>query len=152
VANTFTVNQTLQNSLPIYSIKITDNASYGGLYIYNSSNTITCTLLVIDNNFYTVSRRNYAEFHNQTSNGGFAFSVNYNFCFFIRADQRVSIGNEDIASAKLSIASTTQGFLPPRMTTTQRDAISSPAAGLIIYNSTTNKLQCYNGTIWNDLF
>jgi hypothetical protein len=56
------------------------------------------------------------------------------------------------ASAKLDISSTTQGFLPPRMTTTQRDAISTPAAGLVIYNSTTNKHQGYNGTIWNDFY
>jgi hypothetical protein len=56
------------------------------------------------------------------------------------------------ASAILQADSTTQGFLPPRMTTTQRDAISSPAAGLVLYNSTTNKLQCYNGSTWNDLF
>jgi len=48
--------------------------------------------------------------------------------------------------------STTGGFLPPRMTTTERDAISTPAAGLMIYNTTTNKAQCYNGSTWNDLF
>jgi hypothetical protein len=56
------------------------------------------------------------------------------------------------ASAQLQVDSTTQGFLPPRMTTTQRDAISTPAAGLMVYNTTTNKAQCYNGTTWNDLF
>ena len=51
------------------------------------------------------------------------------------------------ASAKLDVASTTQGFLPPRMTTTQRDAISSPVAGLVIYNTTTSKLNVYT-TAW----
>ena len=56
------------------------------------------------------------------------------------------------ASAIVDIQSTTQGFLPPRMTTTERDAITSPAAGLMVYNTTTNKAQCYNGTTWNDLF
>jgi hypothetical protein len=56
-----------------------------------------------------------------------------------------------IASAKLSIDSTTQGFLPPRMTTTQRDAIASPATGLMIYNSTDNLVQAYNGTSWINL-
>jgi len=56
------------------------------------------------------------------------------------------------ASAKLQVDSTTQGFLPPRMTTTERDAISTPAAGLMVYNTTTNKAQCYNGTAWQDLF
>jgi hypothetical protein len=56
------------------------------------------------------------------------------------------------ASAIFDIASTTKGFLPPRMTTTQKNAIASPAAGLVLYDSTTNKLQCYNGSTWNDLF
>lgn len=53
-------------------------------------------------------------------------------------------------SAKLDVASTAKGFLPPRMTSTQRDAISSPAAGLVIYNTTTSKLQVYT-TSWTDL-
>ena len=54
------------------------------------------------------------------------------------------------ASAKLEVASTTQGFLPPRLTTTQRDAITSPAEGLTIYNTTANCLQWWNGTLWYD--
>lgn len=54
------------------------------------------------------------------------------------------------ASAQLDVFSTTRGFLPPRMTSTQRDAISSPAAGLVIYNTTTSKLQVYT-TSWTDL-
>jgi uncharacterized protein (TIGR02145 family) len=54
------------------------------------------------------------------------------------------------ASAKLEVNSTVQGFLPPRMTTVQRDAILSPAAGLTIYNTTVNCLQWWNGTIWYD--
>jgi len=61
-------------------------------------------------------------------------------------------GTSISASAQFQIDSTTKGFLPPRMTTTQKNAISSPAAGLVVYDSTTNKLCCYNGTTWNDLF
>lgn len=56
------------------------------------------------------------------------------------------------ASAILQSDSTTKGFLPPRMTTTQKNAIATPAAGLVVYDTTTNKLCCYNGTTWNDLF
>ena len=37
------------------------------------------------------------------------------------------------------------------LTTTQRNALTA-TAGMMIYNSTTNKLQCYNGSSWNDLF
>jgi hypothetical protein len=55
------------------------------------------------------------------------------------------------ASAQLEVASTTKGFLPPRLTTAERDAISSPAAGLVLYNSTTNKLQVRTNTAWVDL-
>lgn len=50
------------------------------------------------------------------------------------------------SSAKLDISSTTQGFLPPRMTTSERDAISSPSSGLILYNSTTSRLELNTGT------
>jgi len=58
----------------------------------------------------------------------------------------------DVASSVLTVNSTTKGVLFPRMTTTQRNAITSPAAGLVVYDSTTNKLCCYNGSTWNDLF
>jgi len=46
-------------------------------------------------------------------------------------------------SAQLEVLSTNKGFLPPRMTTVQRNAIANPAAGLIIYNLTTHALEYY---------
>jgi hypothetical protein len=39
-----------------------------------------------------------------------------------------------------------------RLTTSQRDALSGVVSGVTIYNTTTNKLQCHNGTGWQDLF
>jgi hypothetical protein len=56
----------------------------------------------------------------------------------------------DVASSKLTINSTTQGFLPPRMTTTEKNAISSPAAGLVVYDTTLNKL-CVYTTAWETI-
>jgi hypothetical protein len=50
-------------------------------------------------------------------------------------------------SSALDITSTTKGFLPPRMTAAQRDAIASPAVGLVIFNTTTNCLNFYGG-LW----
>ena len=47
------------------------------------------------------------------------------------------------ANALLDLQSTTMPFMPPRMTTTQRDAVASPTAGMMIYNSSTNKLNVY---------
>ncbi|WP_249696417.1 hypothetical protein [Stappia sp. WLB 29] len=55
------------------------------------------------------------------------------------------------AAAALDITSTARGFLPPRMTTAQRDAIGSPPNGLVLYNSSTNKLQVRAGGAWTDL-
>jgi hypothetical protein len=52
------------------------------------------------------------------------------------------------ASAALTVTSTTRGFLPPRLTTTQITAISAPAAGLTVYNTTLNLLCFFNGTAW----
>ena len=49
------------------------------------------------------------------------------------------------ASAALDITSTTKGLLPPRMTTAERDAISSAAKGLIVFNTTLNTLQINEG-------
>jgi hypothetical protein len=54
------------------------------------------------------------------------------------------------ASSKLEVNSTTQGFLPPRMTTSQRDAIVSPAIGLVVFNTTTNCLNFFVGSGWNE--
>jgi hypothetical protein len=56
------------------------------------------------------------------------------------------------ASAQFEIVSTTKGFLPPRMTTTQKNAISSPAAGLVVYDTTDNKHYGYDGTNWNAFY
>lgn len=52
--------------------------------------------------------------------------------------------------AVLELTSTTRGLLLPRMTTTQRNAIASPVAGLVIYNTTTNKLNVYT-TAWEQV-
>ncbi|MCP3999649.1 MAG: hypothetical protein GY727_01930, partial [Gammaproteobacteria bacterium] len=68
---------------------------------------------------------------------------------FIEGTGNVGIGTTTPeSSAKLEIKSTTSCFLPPRMTSAERVAISSPAAGLIIYNTTTNKPNYYNGSEW----
>src|SRR5687767_14289270 len=54
-------------------------------------------------------------------------------------------------SAILEAQSNSQGFLPPRMNTAERDAINAPAPGLIIYNTDTNCANMYIGTNWQEL-
>lgn len=51
-------------------------------------------------------------------------------------------------SAILDVSSTTKGVLFPRMTTAQRNAIASPAEGLMVYNTDCKDINFYNGTTW----
>lgn len=55
------------------------------------------------------------------------------------------------SKAILTLVSTTRGFLPPRMTTTQRTAISSPTTGLIVYDTTLDTQVIFNGANWEEL-
>ena len=55
------------------------------------------------------------------------------------------------ASAILDAQSTTKGVRMPNMTTTQKNAISSPAAGLIVFDTTLAKLCVYTGSAWQTI-
>ena len=55
------------------------------------------------------------------------------------------------ASAILDAQSTTKGVRMPNMTTTQKNAISSPAAGLIVFDTTLAKLCVYSGSAWQTI-
>ena len=54
-------------------------------------------------------------------------------------------------SAKIDISSSNKGFLPPRMTLTQRIAIPNPATGLVIWCSDCNEMQVFDGFIWKNM-
>jgi hypothetical protein len=55
------------------------------------------------------------------------------------------------ASAVLDVRSTTRGFLPPRMTTTEKNAIASPASGLVVYDTTLGKLCVRGASAWETI-
>ena len=67
----------------------------------------------------------------------------------------LTVGTNAIqTSAIMEVSSTSKGFLPPRMTQVERNAISTPAAGLIVWctNCGTNgSLSAYDGTGWANL-
>jgi hypothetical protein len=77
----------------------------------------------------------------------FITSGSSNTNLHIDSNGSVGIGTGS-PSAPLEVSSTTGGVVFPRLTTTQRDAISSPTDGETIFNSTTNQLESYNGTSW----
>jgi hypothetical protein len=75
--------------------------------------------------------------------------------FSYSAFSQVGIGTlSPDQSSILDVSSTTQGFLLPRMNEVQRDAISNPATGLMIYliEGSVQCLQVYNGTDWENIY
>lgn len=86
--------------------------------------------------------------------GGIAIGNNYSGVTPAPADGAIIEGTVGIGTstpdskAVLDVNSTTKGVLVPRMSTTERDAITSPTNGLLIYNTTTNQFNYYNGTAW----
>jgi uncharacterized protein (TIGR02145 family) len=67
------------------------------------------------------------------------------------AFSQVGINNDGTSpsnSAMLDVKSIEKGFLPPRMTTSQRDNISNPQEGLIIFNTDIKTLNIYDGVAW----
>jgi len=63
----------------------------------------------------------------------------------------VGIGTAPIASAVVDIQSTTRGVRFPNMTTTQKTAIGTPGAGLVVFDTTLAKLCVYNGSAWQTI-
>ena len=102
---------------------------------------------------------------------GFALQVNRqqhsDLDFIVRGDTNANLirtrceddhtgigGGPDAAiGAVFQVVNTAESSIPaPRMTTTQRNALSNQTGGCMIYNTTVNKLQCHNGTSWQDCF
>lgn len=71
--------------------------------------------------------------------------------FKILSTNEVGIGGTPNTSAILDVQSTTKGFLLPRMDTTARNAIGTPATGLTIYNTTSNTFDFYYNSSWRTL-
>jgi|GEM_PF-5121784 len=70
------------------------------------------------------------------------------------AAQSVGIGNnaaQPDSSAILDVRSSTKGFLPPRMTGAQREAINKPAEGLIVFDTDRKGLFLFDSTGWKML-
>ena len=69
--------------------------------------------------------------------------------------QNVSISEDDTyipeASAMLDVYSQDKGLLVPRVTTAERGAISSPATGLLVFDTDENSYYFYTGIIWKSL-
>jgi len=76
------------------------------------------------------------------------------FLLYFTTFSQVKVGenpNNVNNSALFEMESTSKGFLPPRMTTAQRDAIQNPALGLMVFNTTTSCVEVFYGTFWQSI-
>ena len=85
---------------------------------------------------------------NTTYWDGAQWVLNSNNIYNAGGSVGINAGTSPAASAQLDITSTTKGFLPPRMTTAQMNAIVSPAPGLMVYNTDCNVYDYWNGSSW----
>jgi hypothetical protein len=88
---------------------------------------------------------------NGGSNGNIQFQIGNStntVATFTTSNSLIIGTTTDVASSILTVESTTKGFLPPRMTTTEKNAIASPATGLVVYDNTLNKLSVFTGATW----
>lgn len=85
--------------------------------------------------------------------GDFEVEGNSGSALFIQEDGTVGINNNSPdATAILDIVSNEKGLLIPRLTNPQRNAISSPANSLIIYNTTSRCLEIYTDNAWQSFY
>jgi hypothetical protein len=75
------------------------------------------------------------------------------FCSLCSYSQNVGVGtNTPHASAALEVKDSARGILIPRITATQRTSISSPAEGLMVYQTDGSKgFWYYDGAIWKNI-
>jgi hypothetical protein len=90
-----------------------------------------------------------------TGTGALTFAAggsNQNISITPSGTGSVGIGTSSpTTTAALDVTSTTKGFLPPRLSSVQRNDITNPTEGLVIYNSTNHCLEVYRGTGWFNL-
>jgi len=153
IASTFSPNGTPSGYAYNFQFSKSSTANGNGLLIIgggSSSGGNASNKHVISTSCYGSGTGQPLVLRTATTGQGFD-SVNDHLTIFPTGNvviQNVALSATDIASSKLTIESTTQGFLPPRMTTTQKNAIASPATGLMVYDTTLNVITYYNGTTW----
>ena len=81
----------------------------------------------------------------------FTFSIQGTEKARIDSSGNLGLGVTPDASAILDAQSTTKGVRLPNMTTTQKNAISSPAAGLLVFDTALAKLCVYTGASWQTI-
>jgi hypothetical protein len=123
-----------------------NNVVIGTQAAYNQTGTVSGQFFLHSFNLGSAA----LELTNSMMYGKFSSTVNTQI-LRINARTGIALSADPDASAMFQIDSTSYGFLPPRMTTTQKNAIATPAAGLIVFDTTLAKLCVYSGSTWQTI-
>jgi hypothetical protein len=150
--NTFTNHPMLFGTNNLERMRI-NNAGNVGIGTSSPSDK-----LQIEGNLYfgTASRTIYsggsADLNLQVNTGAILFLRNNGSNESLRITNAGNVGiGVTSPTAKLDVQSTTSGVRFPNMTTTQKNAISGPQAGTIVFDTTLSKLSVYSGTAWETI-
>jgi len=167
-------NGTLNNSLQLANrdgrsyFNISTNSNVTNLTIKANTNAVLDSFVIADSGLIA-PRTNATMWLRPTQTGnnnivanrcagcgtGSIFSANVGTSapiFNMLSTGQMSIGAETpVSTAALDITSTTRGLLIPRMTTSERNAISTPASQLIVANTTTNTIDMYQNGNWSTI-
>jgi hypothetical protein len=151
IYNTNSGNVGVGNNAPATLLHVAKNMTEPTITVQNLGGTGGATYTMMDNN----SGANWK--FKATLSGGFKIRDQANTldviviepnsfanAIYIKSTDNIGIGTSTPhASAALEISSTSKGFLPPRMTVAEIEAIASPANGLIVFCTTDNKYYGY---------
>jgi hypothetical protein len=135
---------------PAYSLQnVTDvgatttrEVSLNNIQITNTDAN-TCEIRSINSKHLAFKGSDLLIFRDSSNNtvGRFRYSLGACFC----------IGGTNDTKAALEVISTSKVALLPRMTSAQKNAISSPPNGSIVYDTDLNKLCVYTGSAWETI-
>jgi hypothetical protein len=165
--NNFPLRTGFNQPAPAASLHVNaDNASKAGIIVtgggYPYANLHSGQIKLGDANDYGsigydgVSGINYYTNMYNSNNADHRFITKANGtpvnAFTIKGSGQLGVmTNTPDASAQMEISSSSKGFLPPRMTTKEKNAITSPAEGLMVYDLTLHKLCIFTGKKWETI-
>jgi len=149
-----------------YRLDVNGGVRFGTNFIWDNTNgylgikrtpgveiDVTGSIRASSTIFTDTARLNILQTNGQNLTVKGASSVSYMTMFQSTGNLLLQNGGTftDVASSILTLESTTKGFLPPRMTTTQKNAIASPASGLVVYDTTLGKLCVRGAAAWETI-
>ena len=148
IANGSTAATAISNSILIgYNTKVLDNSQTNQIVIgYDETGLGSNTTIIGNSSTVTTALRGNLLL-GSTTDASYKLDVNGT----ARIQNKLSVGTPSASSAVLEVTSTTQGFLQPRMTTVEKNAIATPATSLQVFDTTNNTPNYYTGTSWANM-